>query len=547
MHWLAGLTNKHFIAIAVLAMGVSALADEQMKRGATIYTEKCQMCHQAAGQGAPPVYPPLAKSDFMLADRVRAIRVVCEGLSGPIVVNGQSYTNAMPAQILDDGKMADVLTYAFNSWENVGEPFTAEEVRKVRATTRFPTFDALVQAASYRPLPRPPDGWTVREVAQLPDFCTRLASDGKGQRVYVLQQGGGVYLLDLPTAGLAPLWKPEDYLDLSRGDVTALGCTVDDEGRFWLVTNQKIHQENSFPLNEVVIWRTDGAAEAEGAKPIPWFRTSYPHGIGGYNHGVSMIAIGPDGMLYVSSGSRTDGGEPGPDANSYPGGEVENTACIWRLDPKAQVPRIEVLASGLRNVYGFAWDGARRLFTVSNGPNENSPEEMDFIQRGRHYGFPYQYSDWPVKPGSPYPHTPAPPDGVEFTHPVANLGPAAGGKPGGLATFDAHSSPGGLVWCGADFPEPFREKFLITRFGNLLGPPASPEDVGFDLISARLDRTSTGAWEARMETILAPLGRPLDIHSIGGGRLLILEYTRPTNFKDQLGWLPGRIIELAPK
>jgi hypothetical protein len=50
-----------------------------------------------------------------------------------------------------------------------------------------------------------------------------------------------------------------------------------------------------------------------------------------------------------------------------------------------------------------------------------------------------------------------------------------------------------------------------------------------------------------METLLAPLGRPLDVHPIGKGRLLILEYTRTTNFKDRLGWLPGRIIELAPE
>jgi hypothetical protein len=27
--------------------------------------------------------------------------------------------------------------------------------------------------------------------------------------------------------------------------------------------------------------------------------------------------------------------------------------------------------------------------------------------------------------------------------------------------------------------------------------------------------------------------------------VLILEYTRPTTFKDRIGWLPGRIIELA--
>jgi hypothetical protein len=46
--------------------------------------------------------------------------------------------------------------------------------------------------------------------------------------------------------------------------------------------------------------------------------------------------------------------------------------------------------------------------------------------------------------------------------------------------------------------------------------------------------------------VLAPLGRPLDVIPTGDGRLLILEYTRPTNFRDQLAWLPGRVLELEP-
>jgi hypothetical protein len=46
-------------------------------------------------------------------------------------------------------------------------------------------------------------------------------------------------------------------------------------------------------------------------------------------------------------------------------------------------------------------------------------------------------------------------------------------------------------------------------------------------------------------TVLAPLGRPLDIVRTGPGRAFILEYTRPRNFREKLGWLPGRVIELS--
>jgi glucose/arabinose dehydrogenase len=124
---------------------------------------------------------------------------------------------------------------------------------------------------------------------------------------------------------------------------------------------------------------------------------------------------------------------------------------------------------------------------------------------------------------------------------VRNLGPAGGGDAKGLSTFHPHSSPAGIIWCGDDVPAPFTRKFLVTRFGNLL---STPEDVGFDVLSVDVRKEGPG-WVATVETVLAPLGRPLDIIRVND-RILVLEYTRPTDFKNKLGWLPGRVIELAP-
>jgi glucose/arabinose dehydrogenase len=169
---------------------------------------------------------------------------------------------------------------------------------------------------------------------------------------------------------------------------------------------------------------------------------------------------------------------------------------------------------------------------------------MDFIEPGRHYGFPYQFEDWPAQPHFPYKHTPPPPAGVTFTHPVENVGPDGGFRDGKIArTFTPHSSPGGTIWCDEEFAPPLRGSFLMPRFGNLL---AKPEDSGFDVLSVRPRMRADGTWEAEVHTILAPLGRPIDVRALPGGRALILEYTRPTNFKEGLGWMPGRILELAP-
>lgn len=520
-----------------------------MQRGAEIYGAKCALCHQFNGTGAPPVYPPLAGSDFLLADANRAIRILCEGLEGPITVNGKPYLNVMPAQVLDNQQVADVLTYVLNSWGNSAPALDASKVASVRKGTRFATYDLLAKASAYQPLPRPPEGWQVQEVAPLPEFCTRLATAGDGQPVYVLGQKGTIHVLDAASHALQPIVRAADYLGEKPRDLNALGLALSPDKRLYIVTDERIAdgaEGVNFVQNEVTLWRTTATADGHPAKPEKWFRVRYPWGVGPYNHGVSALAFGPDGMLYVNSGSRTDGGEAGKDPRIFSGGETDVTACIWRLDPRAAEPKLEVFTRGTRNVWGLAFDGSGRLFSVSNGPDASPAEEMDLLVQGRHYGFPFQFSDWPVKPGSPYPHTPPPPPGLEFTLPVRNLGPAAGGssaKP--LATFDAHSSPGGLVWCGADWPAPLKNTFLITRFGNLLGAPAAPEDVGFDLLSARVAEQADGTWTAEMTTILSPLGRPLDIIRTGPGRALVLEYTRPTNFRDRLGWLPGRIIELS--
>jgi glucose/arabinose dehydrogenase/mono/diheme cytochrome c family protein len=540
-HWLAALF------LAQLCLATVASADEslaaRMQRGKDVYVRNCFICHQITGQGVPGAYPPLAKSDYLTNDVERSIRAVCEGLSGEIVVNGRKYAGAMPPSVTDDTEVADVFTFMLNSWGNPGGEVTAETVRRVRAKTAFPTLEALKKSSTYPPLPPPPAGFVLREVVRLPQKCVRLASDGDGKILYALTEHGDVWRLETEGGSLRQILWAKRYLEKRPGDMGGplfvLGMTMDKQKRLYIASNQ---QNNATlpPQNIVTIYRTTSSLDGEPAEPKPWFQTNYP-GNAAYVHGVEHIAFGPDGFLYVGNGARTDGGLTSTDTNWFGGGETPITSSLWRIDSKAEHPTLEVFARGIRNAYGFCWNDRGEMFATENGPDADAPEELNFIERGNHYGFPYTFANWKKKA---YEKSPDAPPGLEFTLPIPNLGPDGGFSGEPLYSFDPHSGPGGIVFLGDDFPVGYRGTFLLTRFGNFIRTPK--DNVGFDVLQAKVARNTEGRFEARIHTVLAPLGRPIDIHLSGRGKVYICEYSRPTTSSASYA-LPGRVLELSVK
>lgn len=105
---------------------------ERIKLGETVFKTNCAACHQENGQGIPDAFPPLAKSDYLNADKIKVIKTVTGGLQGKIAVNGHAYNGVMPAWDLNDDEIAGVLTYAYNNWGNSGKDVTADEVKANR-------------------------------------------------------------------------------------------------------------------------------------------------------------------------------------------------------------------------------------------------------------------------------------------------------------------------------------------------------------------------------------------------------------------------------
>lgn len=113
---------------------------EFVLKGKKAYETYCVVCHQPNGQGLPGQFPPLAGSEWVLAPGPnRIIRLVLDGLQGPITVKGQSFNNAMPPwkdpNLMKDEDIAAVISYVRSNkaWDNSASAVTIEQVKTIRA------------------------------------------------------------------------------------------------------------------------------------------------------------------------------------------------------------------------------------------------------------------------------------------------------------------------------------------------------------------------------------------------------------------------------
>lgn len=134
-------------------------ADSQsaMRRGRRIYGTCCAACHQWHGRGISDQFPPLAQSEWVLATGPnRLIRIVLDGMDGPVSVRGQEFNSPMVPwrDVLTDEDVAAVLTFVRNNkqWNHSASPVSADQVNRVRLET--------VDRTSY---------WTQEELNSVPD------------------------------------------------------------------------------------------------------------------------------------------------------------------------------------------------------------------------------------------------------------------------------------------------------------------------------------------------------------------------------------------
>jgi nitrite reductase (NO-forming) len=123
-----------FIFVLVTSFSLKQAFDlkASIARGKEIYTNFCISCHMEQGTGIENLYPPLAKSDYMMNDKKRSILQVLKGANGEMKVNGKTYNAPMTGFDLTDEQVSDVLNYCRNSWGNKGGAIKPEDVASAR-------------------------------------------------------------------------------------------------------------------------------------------------------------------------------------------------------------------------------------------------------------------------------------------------------------------------------------------------------------------------------------------------------------------------------
>src|SRR6266446_3367604 len=129
--------------------GAAKSKAEKIELGRKLFTSICGACHQPTGQGLPNVFPPLAGSDFLNADKNRAIKIVINGRQGEVIVNGRRFNNSMPKFPFGDDDIANVLTFVCNSFGNVGLEVQPEEVKFLRTQPPDPEGKVIPQNNPY--------------------------------------------------------------------------------------------------------------------------------------------------------------------------------------------------------------------------------------------------------------------------------------------------------------------------------------------------------------------------------------------------------------
>lgn len=115
-------------------MAKALLKGDDSQTGAALYIDNCAACHKTDGSGYQRFFPALRGNPVVLSeDPTSLIHIVLTGYTLPGVRHAPSSITMPPfGWRLNDGQVADVVSFIRTSWGNQAAGVSADEVKKVR-------------------------------------------------------------------------------------------------------------------------------------------------------------------------------------------------------------------------------------------------------------------------------------------------------------------------------------------------------------------------------------------------------------------------------
>ena len=291
------------------------------------------------------------------------------------------------------------------------------------------TFSVFVLTSPSDPIPLPEptptsDNEFVTIVAENLDKPRAIAVSEN--RVFVTEKEGAIrviendVLLDSPLAtfrsadvfdgGLLGIALHPDF---STNHFLYVFLTYEENGELWNKILRITESDNKLLDAETIFDKIPGSSFTNGG----------------------FLKFGPDGKLYVGSGTVSDASHLPQDLNSLAG-------KILRLNDDGTIPEDNpftdspVYSLGHRHPHGMTWDDDGTMYLVEFGPEKN--DEVNIIKPGKNYGWPEQECS-----GNP-----------EFEN--------------ALLCYDPSIEPGGILYYSSDRLD-FEFPFIMTsmRAANL--------------------------------------------------------------------------------
>ncbi len=198
-------------------VAVAATAD-----GAAVYQSNCSGCHQANGTGGGP-FPPLAGNpDVTGADTSMLITTVLNGRSGPLQINGKSYSGVMPAWrgSLSNTQIAAVITYIRSAWTNKAAIVSEDQVAAAGAPSGLSGAQIFAAKCATCHQAQGQGSAAIPPLARNPHVA---ATDPKSMIATVVNGRSGPLALNGKTYdGKMPTWSGQ----LSNADIAAVATYV---------------------------------------------------------------------------------------------------------------------------------------------------------------------------------------------------------------------------------------------------------------------------------------------------------------------------------